>query len=73
MMKVAVVKVIDVTCVLDCGVAALWTVLVPLVRMNFWVFHKKGLKQSERLLSRSKITIPNAARRPVIRQESIKF
>jgi len=70
---VAVVKVIDVTCVPDCGVATLWTVLVTLVRMNFWVFHKKGLKQSERLLSRSKITIPNAARRPVIRQESIKF
>jgi hypothetical protein len=49
MMQVAVVKVIDVTCVFDRGVATLWTVLVTLVRMNFWVFHNRGLNQSEGL------------------------
>jgi hypothetical protein len=42
-MQVSVVKVIDVTCVFDRGVATLWTVLVTLVRMNFWIFHNKHL------------------------------
>ena len=41
-MQVTVVKVIDVTFVFDRGVATPWTVLVTLVRMDFWIFHNNN-------------------------------
>jgi hypothetical protein len=41
MMQVSAVKVIDVTIMFDRGVSTLWTMLVTLVRMNFWIFHNK--------------------------------
>jgi hypothetical protein len=40
--QVAFMNIINVTFVLDRDMAALWTVLVPLVRMNFWLFHNKN-------------------------------
>jgi hypothetical protein len=41
MVQVAFVNIINMTLVLDRDMAALWTVLVTLVRMNFWIFHNK--------------------------------
>jgi hypothetical protein len=41
MMQVSVVQVIDVPIVFDRGMATLWTMLVTLVRMNFWIFHNE--------------------------------
>jgi hypothetical protein len=58
MMQVAVVKVIDVTCVFDRGVATLWTVLVPLVRMNFWIFHDEGLNPLKTSLIKAECSRP---------------
>ena len=39
MVQVAFVNIVDVIFVLDCDMTALWTVLVTLVRMNFWIRH----------------------------------
>ena len=43
-MQVAVVNVIDMAFVFDCGMTTLWPVFVTVVWMSFRICHKRGTR-----------------------------